>query len=345
MQLRNVQQGDLILVELAEAGAIGVVDVTATYVNFPGNHPSYLGPPPPRHNSPHLTEADAILVIESEAPWLPSISKPKEEARIIHLGTDPLFNRIPIRSFPCDVPLVAHPAAALPLLTEALRRHLRGNETRVAERRKWLAAEFEARRRDLAEKAKALAGQTPISFQYASACLDQIKDDDTVIVNEYPLALHQMTFTRPGSFFGSLSSGGLGWGLGAALGVKLAQPEKTVIATVGDGSYLFAAPTSAHFTSRAHNLPFLTIIFNNGIWEAVKAANLGVHPQGWAASTKHFPLTELSPSPRFEEIIKAFDGYGERVEDPAEFIPAVKRGLQAVREGRPALLNVIARRP
>jgi len=81
------------------------------------------------------------------------------------------------------------------------------------------------------------------------------------------------------------------------------------------------------------------------VWEAVKTATLSVHPKGWAASTGQFPLSDLTPSPRFEEIIHAFDGYGERVEDPAEFIPAVRRGLQAVKEGRQAILNVIARRP
>jgi acetolactate synthase-1/2/3 large subunit len=127
--------------------------------------------------------------------------------------------------------------------------------------------------------------------------------------------------------------------------VKLARPEKTVIATVGDGSYMFGSPTSAHFAARAHDLPFLAIIFNNEQWEAVKAASLSVHPQGWGATTGHFPLVDLTPSPRFEEIVRAFDGYGERVEDPAEFLPAVRRGLKAVREGRQAVLNVIARRP
>jgi acetolactate synthase-1/2/3 large subunit len=333
------------LAALAETGAIGVMDVSAATVNFPWNHPCYLGSSPHRGNSPLLLEADAILVIESEVPWLPAMSKPKEETRIIHLGVDPLYGRLPIRSFPCDVALMAHASAALPLLTEALRGHLQGHERTIEDRRRWLAEKAEARRRELKEKAEALAKNRPISFQWASACLNQIKDDDTIIVNEYPLVFEQMTFSRPGSYFGAPSSGGLGWGLGAALGVKLAKPEKTVIATVGDGSYLFGVPASAHFAARAHNLPFLTIIFNNEAWEAVKMATLSVHPKGWAASTGQIPLSDLTPTARFEEIIRAFDGYGERVEDPAELIPAVRRGLQAVKEGRQAVLNVLARRP
>ena len=333
------------LVALAEAGAIGVLDVYQSTVNFPGDHHCYLGTAPGRGNSPHLTEADVILVIESEVPWVPLLSKPREDARIIHLGVDPLYSRYPIRSFPCDLALPAHPSAALPLLTEAIRRNLWGHKSAVERRRRWLREQSQARRRAVRAQAEASGGKIPISFRWASACLDQVKDEGTVIVNEYPLAFDQMTFTRPGSYFGNPPSGGLGWGLGAALGVKLARPEKTVIAAVGDGSYLFGVPTSAHFAARAHDLPFLTIIFNNEQWEAVKTASLSVHPQGWGASTGHFPLVDLTPSPRFEEIVRAFDGYGERVEDPAEFLPAVRRGLQAVKEGRQAVLNVIARRP
>jgi len=139
-------------------------------------------------------------------------------------------------------------------------------------------------------------------------------------------------------------SSGLGWGFGAALGIKAADPSKTVIATLGDGAYLFSVPTSCHFVARAHDLPVLTVVFNNQKWEAVKAANLHLHPHGWAQSTDHFPLSDLTPSPRFEEIVRAFDGYGERVEDPREVTPALQRGLAAVREGRQALLNILCQR-
>ena len=333
------------LVRLAEAGAIGVLDVSPSTMNFPGNHPCALGPAPHRQNSPYLAEADAILVIESEVPWFPILSKPRDETRIIHLGPDPTHSRIPIRSFPCDLMLQAQPSAALPLLTEAIRRYTRRDKSRIEKRMRRLRRESQTSRREARKIAEESSKKRPISFRWATACLDRLKDDDTILVNEYPLPVDQLTLTEPGSYFGAPASGGLGWGLGAALGLKLARPEKTVIAAVGDGSYLFGVPESAHFAARAHDLPFLTIIFNNEQWEAVKSATLSVHPKGWAASTGHFPLSELSPSPRYEEIVRAFDGHGERVEDPAQFVPAVRRGLKAVREGRQAVLNVIARRP
>src|SRR4029077_257762 len=123
-------------------------------------------------------------------------------------------------------------------------------------------------------------------------------------------------FNRPGSYVASPHSSGLGFGLGAALGAKLARPEATVIATVGDGAYFFGEPLSCLFVQRAHELPVLTVIFNNQQWEAVQFGALAVHPDGVAKSRGLFRLSELKPSPRFEELVKAVDGYGERVESP-----------------------------
>ena len=126
--------------------------------------------------------------------------------------------------------------------------------------------------------------------------------------------------------------------------MKLARPDTTVIATLGDGAYFFSEPVSCHFVERAHRLPILTVIFNNQRWEAVKRSVLGLYPDGRAKALDRFPLSELTPSPRFEEIVKAVDGHGERVERPDEVAPALKRGLAAVREGRPALLNILCQR-
>jgi len=113
---------------------------------------------------------------------------------------------------------------------------------------------------------------------------------------------------------------------------------------VGDGAYFFGEPLSCLFVQRAHALPILTVVFNNQQWEAVKFGALAVHPAGVAKTRGRFPLSELKPSPRFEEMAKTVDGYGERVESPGELPAALKRGLAAVREGRPALLNVLCQR-
>ena len=181
---------------------------------------------------------------------------------------------------------------------------------------------------------------------WVSRCVGELIDDRTIVVNEYDLDATQACFRTPGSYFGSPQSGGLGWGVGAALGAKLAAPDHTVICCVGDGSYMFGAPTAAHFVSRAHGLPVLYVVFNNRAWNAVKRAVTGLAPEGWTAKTGSMPLSDLEPSPDYEMVCQASGGHGERVEDPAELPAALQRALHAVRvEKRQALLNVICKKP
>jgi acetolactate synthase-1/2/3 large subunit len=330
------------LVELADAGGIGVIEADPIYANFPHSHDFHLGYNQSGTTNPSFAEADAILVIEADVPWYPALQKPAAGAPVIHLGVDPFFSRYPMRSYPCDVPIAATPAAALPLLAEAVRRHAaRPAVTRRGER---LAAEHRKRHAAWDETALRQASKSSIGFAWASRCIGEVLDERTVVVNEYPLDRRFAAFNRPGSYVASPHSSGLGFGLGAALGAKLARPEATVIATVGDGAYFFGEPLSCLFVQRAHALPVLTVIFNNQQWEAVKSGALAVHPDGVAKQRGRFPLSELRPSPRFEELAKAVDGYGERVDSPGDLAAALKRGLAAVREGRPAILNVQCQR-
>ncbi len=330
------------LVELAEAGGIGVVEADPIYLNFPHRHDLHLGYNASGTTNPSLAEADAVLVVEADVPWYPHLAKPAPGAPIIQLGVDPFFSRYPMRSYPCDVALAATPGAALPLLAEAVRRH--ADPKAVARRRERLAAEHRRRHAAWDEMAAKQAGTTTIGFAWASRCIGELVDDGTVIVNEYPLDRRFAALTRPGSYVGSPHSSGLGFGLGAALGVKLARPEATVIATVGDGAYFFGEPLSCLFVQRAHALPILTVVYNNQQWEAVKSGTLAVHPAGAARARGRYPLSELTPSPRFEEMARTVDGHGERVESPGDVPAALKRGLAAVREGRPAILNVLCQR-
>jgi acetolactate synthase-1/2/3 large subunit len=330
------------LIELAEAGALGVVEADPIYLNFPHDHELHLGYNAAGTTNASLPEADAILVIEADVPWYPHLVKPAPGAPVIHLGIDPFFARYPMRSFPCDVPIAATPAAAMPLLAEAVRRAV--DPERVARRRERVAAEHRRRQADWRQTALRQAGASTIGFAWASHCIGEILDESTVVVNEYPLDRRFAALSRPGAYVASPHSSGLGFGLGAALGVKLARPDSTVVATVGDGAYFFGEPLSCLFVQRAHGLPVLTVIFNNQQWEAVKFGTLGVHPDGVARARSRFPLSELTPSPRFEELARTVDGYGERVEHPGDLPAALKRGLAAVREGRPALLNVLCQR-
>ena len=126
-----------------------------------------------------------------------------------------------------------------------------------------------------------------------------------------------------------------------ALGAKLASPDKFVIGTYGDGSYMFGNPLPYHFMQKAENLATLTIIANNSSWHAVRSATLHLYPDGKAANANQMPLTELTPSPAYEKTIETIGGLGMRVENPDDLMEALKKGLEAVRSGRPALVNVI----
>ncbi len=328
------------LVALAEALGAPVFDQFHTYVNFPQDHPLHGG----FDVMPHLEEADAILVVESDVPWLPALKRPRPDARIVHLGVDPLFSRYPLRGFPTDLALAGTPRLALLALRDAVARRV--DAAVVAERRTRWEGEHARGRAAAAARARAVEADSPIDMAWLSRCVGDLVDDRTIVVNEYDLDATQACFTKPGSYFAAPPSGGLGWGLGAALGAKLAAPDKTVICCVGDGAYIFGAPTAAHFVSRASNLPVLFVVFNNRTWNAVKRAVQSLAHDGWAVRTGSIPLTALEPAPDYELVCQASGGHGERVEDPAQLPDALRRALRIVKEEkRQVLLNVICKKP
>ena len=165
---------------------------------------------------------------------------------------------------------------------------------------------------------------------------------DAILVNEYWTELDHCLREKPGSLFGTSPAGGLGWGFGCALGVKIAAPDRFVIAALGDGSYIFNNPTACHWVSEAFNLPVLTIISNNSRYGAVRGATLSMFDQGAAGRDDGRFLADFPTSPAYEEIVKAHGGYGERVENPKDLPGALARARDAVlKEKRQALLNVI----
>jgi acetolactate synthase I/II/III large subunit len=330
------------LVELAESFAIPVVSPAPMYLNFPSNHPLHLG----YVSEPLVQQADVILVVDADVPWFPAVAKLQDDATVIHMGIDPFFSRYPVRGYPCDIPIVADSSVTIPILTQELGQ-LRAHAGRtISDRFQRVEAQHESQLRAARDRLEHMQSERPIEFEWVSHCIDQVKDDETILVNEYDLNLTQVRLTRPGSYYAASPAAGLGWGTGAALGVKLAAPEKTVIATLGEGAYMFGCPTAAHFVSRAYQLPVLFVIFNNQCWNAVKRATKGVYPNGWAAKTDAWPLTDLRPSPSFERMADVHEAYGELVEDPAEVLPALRRGLKAVREEkRQAILNIICKHP
>ena len=317
--------------QLAQALAVPVVHYRPRYLALSTEHPMHCG------WDPHalLKEADVVLVVDCDVPWIPKEGKPKADAKVIHIGPDPLFARYPLRGFRTDIALTGAVAPTLQSLWRSAQRHA----TSIEERRQSvskLSGEIRARARGGVEPLPA-----GITGKWLSACMNRLLDGDTILVNEYPTVLEEMVITEPGHYFGNTSAGGLGWGLGAALGAKLAAPAKTVICALGDGAYMFGNPTAGHYVSEAMRLPVLFIIANNARWAAVHRSTLATYPKGHASGMKAPPFATLEPSPRFEHVIQASGGHGERVTEPKELMPALQRALKVVREEkRQALVNV-----
>ena len=329
------------LVELAELLGMPVFEAAQTYVSFPRAHSLHAG----FDAGPHLGEADVIVLLETDVPWIPKRRSPRPDATVIGIGQDPLFSRYVVRGFPLDVALAGQPRLTLAALVEALKKETLDASTVRARRTRW-----EAEHRSVQEAIAAAPGpvkdQRPIQKAWASKCVADIIDNEIILLNELGIDPTQVCFESPGSYYGTSPAGHLGWAMGAALGVKLASPSKTIICCVGDGSYIFGSPTSAHWVSRAYNLPVLWVVFNNSGWNAVAGAARNMYPEGWAVKTRTFPFTDFAPALDFEMICQSAGGYGEQVDDPAKLPEALERALRVVRqEKRQALLNVIGHRP
>jgi len=279
-----------------------------------------------------------VLVVDCDVPWIPKEGGPKADAKVIHIGPDPLFARYPLRGFRTDLALTGAVAPTLEALWRSAQKQ--APSTKAIEERRKAVTKISA---DVRSKARGGFEPMPpsITGKWLSACMNKLLDEGTILVNEYPTVLEEMTIEHAGRYFGNASAGGLGWGLGAALGAKLASPDKTVICALGDGAYMFGNPTAGHYVSEAMQLPVLFIIANNARWAAVHRSTLATYPKGHAAAMKQPPFATLEPSPRFEHVIQASGGHGERVEQPKDLMPALQRALKVVKEEkRQALVNV-----
>lgn len=327
-----------VLVDFADRHAIPVVEYRPRYLNLPGDHPMHAG----FESAPALKEADAVVVLDCDVPWIPAFGGPDDAAPVISIGEDPLFARYPVRGFPSDVTIAAPPAGALQMLSDAL------PAGGAADARRDRLARANQDRRAQERRAIEPARNGVMTFGWASRCLGEAAaravGDTAIYVNEYPLVRSAFDIVASGGFFGSSPSGGLGWGLPAALGARLAAPDRLVIAALGDGSHIFANPVACHQIASAYGLAILTVVFNNGAWAAVDRATRAMYPEGAAVAANQMPLTALTPAPKFETVVEACGGWGCRVEDPDALPGALDQAIEQVMgHGRQALVNVIAR--
>lgn len=331
------------LVRFCRRLGIGVLESAPGAMNFPHSDPLYQG----NHwNHPFqnaaLAEADVVLVLDSDVPWVPSVSRPNPAATVFHIDVDPLKEAMPLWHIGAAASFRADAATALRQMNAALDGLAVEGEAAEARRRHYA-------RRHAARAAELLRLEKPdgpwITPELLTATIREQLDAEAIVLNEgitnYHTIFDHLGMSRPGSIFTSGGSS-LGWNGGAAIGAKLAAPERTVIALTGDGSYLFSIPSTVHWMARRYATPFLQVVYNNRGWKAPKFSTLAVHPDGHASRADDIGVA-FDPAPDHAGIAVAAGGaHGRKVERPDELEDAVAEALRVVREEkRAAVLDVL----
>jgi acetolactate synthase I/II/III large subunit len=321
---------------------VGVLESVPSYVNYPHNDPLYQGN---QWNHPFqnraLAEADFVLVVDSDVPWIPTVSKPSQGASIAIIDVDPLKQSTPLWSIKARQCYRADAATAFAQLNDRLERVDIDGEAAARRRRHY--AERHGERKAALDRLETPSGDV-ITPEYLTACVRRAVGREAIVLNEgitnYPAICDHMARELPGTMFAS-GGGSLGWTGGAAIGMKLAAPGKTFVALTGDGSYMFSQPSTVHWMARRYRAPFLQIIYNNRGWKAPKFSALAVHPNGFASRAEDLDLS-FDPPPDYSAIATAAGGaYAQVVKRPQDVEAAVAKGLKVlIEEERCAVLDV-----
>ncbi|HEX4254464.1 MAG TPA: thiamine pyrophosphate-requiring protein [Streptosporangiaceae bacterium] len=326
---------------LCDLLAIPVIESAPHYVNFPASHPMHNGYQwTTKDQNPVLAEADVVLAIDCDVPWIQVTSKPAADAEIYCVDIDPLKSGMAMWHIPARRFAAADSRLALPQITAYVRDHHLVDEALVGERRADVTGRHDMLRAERDQRE--VPDQGVITPQYLAACVrDALADDNPLFLSEaitnYEIVAEHLRVNRPGGLIGS-GGGSLGWAGGGAVGAKLAAPDRTVVCLVGDGSYLFGVPSSAQWVARKYNTPALTVIFNNRGWRAPKFSALAVHPKGAAAENDDFNVS-FEPAPDYPAIAEAAGGaYAANVSDPADLPRVLREALAEVHGGRSAVV-------
>lgn len=321
------------LKELAETWNIPVTTSIEGKSAFPENHPLSLGSGGrslPRNVHEFLRDSDVILGIGcSFALTAFGVQMPKEKT-IIHATLDPMdLNKdVPVQhALVGDAKLTLQGLIAemdqLPKTTAEARKEpipARIKETKAAWLAEWMP--------------KLTNNDAPISpYRVIWDLLHTVDRDNTVITHDAGSPRDQiMPFwesTTPLSYIGWGKTTQLGYGLGLAMGAKLARPDALCINVWGDAAIGF---TGMDFeTAVRERLPILSILFNN--------FSMAIELPIMQVSTEKYRATDISG--HYADMAQAFGGYGERITDPNEILPAIKRGIEATQKGQAALLEFI----
>jgi benzoylformate decarboxylase len=328
------------LIKLAEMiGAPVVMEPRYSFLSFPTTHPQsfQIAERQPSFDLPVWGEPDVILAIGCrlirEYRYLPE-PVIKSETLCIHIEEDPWeIGKV----FPVDVGIIADPRSALRSLLEIYPKFTAATNGR-AERLERIAKAKEQVNAELEKRVAQGWDSVPINAARLARTMDRLLEKDSLIVNESPtskdIIMSNFRFAPGRDYFSNSSGGYLGWGLGAAIGAKLAAPKRRVVACLGDGSTMFGL--QGLWTLAKYRIPLLVIVFNNRAYMAVKNQFRGSEERIRIAAEMGAEIT--GPEINFARLADTFGIFGQRVEQPDAIEPALKRALE---QNGPALVDVV----
>ena len=331
------------LLTVAEQVGARVYAASFSEVNFPTSHPLYSGML--NLNSPSaarlLAGADVVLAVGTDvfSSFL-YVSEPflAPHTKLLHLDNNVWEVE---KIYPTEVGLFADPKAGLQELADALDQDLTASGREAAATR--LASMAEERRRADAAYRQGLRDnwdRRPMPVDRMMHEIAQALPDNAIIADEAitsrPALMRAVDFDQPGSFYG-IRGGALGWAMPGALGVKLANPDRPVVAVVGDGASMYTV--QALWTAYRYNIPVTYAICNNRSYRILKV-NMEVYLRRMLEdrerSSEYVGMDFATPLP-LADIAQAMGIASEKVEDPSLLRAAMER---AIASGRPSLVDV-----
>ena len=320
------------LVRLSDRLGLGVVEAVPQALNFPSDHLHHLGYSAERL----LDRADVVLVMDCDAPWIPLRGGPREDCRVFVIDSDPLKERIPLWYLESERHARADSSVALSQLWE--HSGSVGELGPVERRHRAISGEHALMRAEWQVQAE---GADQLTVAGICEALARTIDDSTVVLNE-AISNAETDFRHlPRSFPGTrFASGGssLGWSSGAAVGMKLARPDERVVAVVGDGSFFLSEPPSAFWMARQYDAPFLTVILDNGGWNATTQNVLRQHPSGSVSASGRY-WVGLDQTADLPEVAKAAGAaYAATATTVVEFDRMVAEAWEVLQQGGAAVI-------
>ncbi len=326
-------------VELAEMIGLPVMTEgreSLSALNFPYTHPHFQGILKP--DASDVKKADLILGIGcrifvdfsySEEPVIP------RTARIVHFHSDPHELGM---LYPEEISVLCDTKEGMKALLDAVRSLLtEESKGRFKQRTERLRKEKEEQTRKKEREIDSHWHDVPIHLSRLAREMKHSVEKDAIVVDEGVTSSEQLwrfyDFELPGTFHRS-PAGALGWGVPAALGVKLANPHRQVVAFVGDGTFLFSIQSL--WTAARYGIAVVIIVCNNREYRAVRHAC--IQYQGPGAQKGLFVGTDLKdPDIEFSQLAEGFGVWARKVMNPEEIGPSLKEALSL---GKPAVLDV-----